>query len=305
MRAYFCSIFGVVAVCGLSWGQAPPANPRAGANEVQDRPAAGQPPRTTAPARGNAVSGSGSSADRQIAACLYLDSHKELELARFAQSKLQTEQAKQFAEKMIREHTPGHEIMKRFAGELVSQIDAHRPSDAAHDGRVAPRSEAPREGAAATRQDAGSVTRPAAPPAATPASPAAPGSAPRDPAPRPAAPAGTTEAQRTVAGGPAAGGSFDWVSLHKELGEKCLASTKKALSEHQGADFDKAYMTQQTMAHMEMVDKLSVFRNHVSGELQQHLDKELQTATAHLQQAKQIKEQWKDAPAERSTRKPE
>jgi Domain of unknown function (DUF4142) len=114
MRACVCGMFGVLAVCGLSWGQAPPANTRVGANEVQDRPAAGQPPRTTTPARGDAASGGGSSADKQIAACLYLDGHKEIELARFAQPKLQTEQAKQFAEKMIREHTPGHETIKRF-----------------------------------------------------------------------------------------------------------------------------------------------------------------------------------------------
>jgi hypothetical protein len=43
-----------------------------------------------------------------------------------------------------------------------------------------------------------------------------------------------------------------------------------------------------------MVDKLSVFKNHASPQLRQVIDSELQMATNHLNEARQIMEQMKD-----------
>jgi predicted outer membrane protein len=43
-----------------------------------------------------------------------------VELAKFLQSRLQSQEAKQFAEKMIKEHTPDCEAYQRLAGNLVS-----------------------------------------------------------------------------------------------------------------------------------------------------------------------------------------
>src|SRR5687768_3128958 len=71
---------------------------------------------------GHAANASGS-ADQQVAALIHGSAHNEIELAKFALSKLQDPQARQFAERMIREHTPGCEAMKSIAGNLVA--DTH------------------------------------------------------------------------------------------------------------------------------------------------------------------------------------
>jgi hypothetical protein len=101
-----------------------------------------------------------------------------------------------------------------------------------------------------------------------------------------------------------AGGTLDWLSFHKQLGEQCLESTKRELTAHSGADFDKAFIHQQCVAHTQSIDSLEVALHHASGELKQNIEKALQMAKGHLQEAKQIKEQMKDQPAERVTRKP-
>ena len=107
-------------------------------------------------------------------------------------------------------------------------------------------------------------------------------------------------------GGEQAGrGQLDWVSVKKEIGQQCLASTKKELSAKQGVDFDQCFMGQQVMAHMKVVDELTVLRNYASSELRQKLDKELQMAQHHLQLAKDIAHKLKDRPSERVSRKPE
>jgi hypothetical protein len=64
-------------------------------------------------------------------------------------------------------------------------------------------------------------------------------------------------------------------------------------------------MGQQIAAHMKVVDELKVLRNYASQDLQQSLDKELQTAQHHLQMAKQIEKQLKGSPSERVSRRQE
>ena len=58
-------------------------------------------------------------------------------------------------------------------------------------------------------------------------------------------------------------------------------------------------------AHLMVVDELKVLRNYASQELQQTLDKELQTAQQHLQLAKHIALKIKDRPSERVSRRPD
>jgi thymidine phosphorylase len=64
-------------------------------------------------------------------------------------------------------------------------------------------------------------------------------------------------------------------------------------------------MGQQIGEHLKVVDALKVLRNYASPELRQTLDKELQLAQTHLQQAKQIEEQLQDRPSERVSRRPD
>src|SRR5205814_4912785 len=142
----------------------------------------------------------------------------------------QNEEVRQFAEQMVKEHTPGAQEMQRLAGNLASQ-PAQQPS-----------------------QQGGQ-------------------------------------------------GGLDWISVKKQIGQQCLASVKQELSQKQGADFDQCFMGQQIGAHIKVIDELKVLRNYASQDLQQKLDKELQTAQHHLQMAKQIEQKLKGSPPERVSRK--
>ena len=165
----------------------------------------------------------------QLAAVIYGACHNEVETAKFAQSRLQTPAAKQFAEKMIKDHTPDCEAYQRLAGNLAGE----------HGGQNR------------------------------------------------------------------AGGQLDWVSIHKEIGQKCLESIKKELSQASSNEVDHCYMGEQLAAHMGMKDKLTVFKQHASPQLAQQIDKSLQVVDSHLKEAKQIMEQLKDHPSERVSRRPD
>jgi predicted outer membrane protein len=60
--------------------------------------------------------GQSNSADQQIAAKIHGGSHNEVEISKFAQSKLQNKEAKAFAEKMIEDHTADAEHYQKWAG---------------------------------------------------------------------------------------------------------------------------------------------------------------------------------------------
>jgi predicted outer membrane protein len=206
-----------------------------------------------------------SSSDQQIAAFLCGAAHNEIELAKFAQTKLQSPEAKQFAERMIREHTPSCEKMKGKAGNLVAHLSSDsRSSSTLHTtGSSSQSTTASNQAASTQRGNAASSVQ-----QATYTAP--------------------------VSGGSGDAGAVDWVRIHQEIGEQCLAKTKEELSSKQGADFDKAFMGQQCVGHVEMIAKLEALRNHASSELRQDIEKEIEMANSHLQLAKQVKEQLKD-----------
>jgi len=193
----------------------------------------GQPGRFTDTARAQGQSGS---ADQQVAACVHGECNNEIEIAKWAESKCTNDECREFAQRMVRDHTPGCQEMQRLAGDLATHGQGQQ-GRAAHS---------------------------------------------------------TTS-----------GGQLDWIAIKHQIGEQCLASVKKELGSKQGADFDKCFMGQQISAHMKVIDELKVLRNHVSSDLQQKLDKELQGAEQHLQLAKQIEQKLKENPSERVTRRPE
>lgn len=176
--------------------------------------------------------GQPASADQQIAACLHGQCKNEIEISKFAESKAQSQEVRDFAKQMVTDHTPGCEELQRMAGDLASRT-ANRPSG--------------------------------------------------------------------ESAGQSAGG-LDWVSIHRQVGEQCLASVKQALSKKSGAEFDQCFLGQQIGSHMMMVDELKVVRNYVSSDFAQKLDKELETAERHLQLAMRLEEKMKDSPSPRAAR---
>jgi predicted outer membrane protein len=224
--------------------------------------------------RGGAEAGRGS-ADQQIAACLYGGNRNEIELARLAQEKASNEAVREFAAMMVKDHTPALQKLQSVAGSLVSSQPAGAPAAGERrkpEGEEG--SEPPRRG---PRAKGGSDA---------PATPAGAG-----------APDG-----RLVAKG--AHSDLDWVAIHKQVADQCLASTKAEFQKKKGAEFDQCYIGHAIMSHMKALDEIKVLRNYASAELQKDLDKSSQMATHHLEEAKKIAESLKGQDTKRVSRKP-
>jgi len=86
-------------------------------------------------------------------------------------------------------------------------------------------------------------------------------------------------------------GSFDPVEVHKQIAERCIESTRKELSEKQGAEADMCFIGQQLVVHQQTLDKLSVFAEYASPELRQTIEESSQSVEKHLQEAKQLVKQ--------------
>ena len=85
----------------------------------------------------------------------------------------------------------------------------------------------------------------------------------------PATPPGS-RSRRTTPAAPAGASQLpsmrelDHVALLKELGRECLSSSRRALEEKQGADFDRCYVVMAIGAHMKANDAMTVFQRHAS-----------------------------------------
>jgi predicted outer membrane protein len=349
-NVYGWSMVAVVCLAGFGFAQNPaqPTRPGIGA---QPGGAAAQParPGVVQPGRPGAIQpvrpgefreagGQAASPDQQIAAFVLAHCRNEIEISKFAQDKLQSPEAKAFAEKMVREHSPGCEQIARIAGPLAEGIhvgdhegaapgadrpgalrpgarpgtdrpgadlpDADAPRPGATPRPGAPGADAPRPTPPADDQssldavDATFVVQQEAPRADTPRVPRPGAAPPAGDTPRPGAQlrprVGVDRGGVNVdVAGPA--GNLDWNKIHKELADKCLQSTKEEFEKHQGRDFDQAYLGQQLLAHMQVVDSLEVLKNHASPQLRQILEKEQQMAQGHLEEVRQLMGSIKDS----------
>jgi len=87
-----------------------------------------------------------------------------------------------------------------------------------------------------------------------------------------------------------AGGARQFLQIRKDVEAQCLQSMTRELSQKEGVQFDRCYMNSQVGAHMKMADELTVYSKHVSDNLQATLQEGLQTTKQHLATAKQIAE---------------
>jgi predicted outer membrane protein len=91
------------------------------------------------------------------------------------------------------------------------------------------------------------------------------------------------------ANGAAIGGHGDQIiRIEKEVADRMVSTKQRELNEKQGKEFDQCFMFMQVAAHSEMVDKLTVFKGHARGELQQVIEEGLEKTQQHLEHAKQL-----------------
>ena len=76
--------------------------------------------------------------------------------------------------------------------------------------------------------------------------------------------------------------------VHQDLQRRCQTSMRDMLTSKDGAEFDKAYIGSQVMAHQAMLDKLKTYEQYVSADAQQVLNEGEAVTKDHLQKAKQI-----------------
>jgi hypothetical protein len=82
-----------------------------------------------------------------------------------------------------------------------------------------------------------------------------------------------------------------FVQIKQEIARRCGELTQRELSNHQGAAFDKAYVGQQIIQHIDMLAALQTFEQHASGNLQQTIRQGVDATERHLTQARQIMQQ--------------
>jgi predicted outer membrane protein len=223
--------------------------------------------------------GRGQQVDQQVAYMLALGNQEEIQLSQFASEKAQNPQVKEFAQKMVQDHTQGLQKLQPFlAPGQWEEIQAWGSASGARPGQG-------RQGAqgAATRtddQDPANQDRPGAA-RATDDQPDQPGAANQP---------GRQGREGRQPGAQAGQGQRGGVlaQIHKEAAQLCLQKTKEFLSEKQGQEFDHCYLAHQIVAHTGMTAKLEAAQNHVSPEFQQVIRESSQMAEQHLKEAQTI-----------------
>lgn len=200
-------------------------------------------------------------ADQQIATMIAACNRNEVEISKFALSKLKSDEAKEIASMLIKDHTEGANKFSKWAGQPAN-VNVRAADGDVEEGRR----EEGRRGDEQTRVA----------PAVAPANPAAnPAAAPR------------------VALKPGAGG-LDWLAVHQEIAEEGLASCKKELSRYEGKEFDKAFLGHQIGGHLIAVTNLKVLKRHASSELAGEIDSAIETTESHLKKIRDLMEDKKN-----------
>ncbi len=81
---------------------------------------------------------------------------------------------------------------------------------------------------------------------------------------------------------------LNFLAIERQIAQLCVANATKEMSEKKGPEFDRAYIGMQIAAHYRMIDTQKVLREHATPELRDLIDKGIETAQAHVDQAKKI-----------------
>jgi predicted outer membrane protein len=216
----------------------------------------------------------GGKLDQKIATCLALGNQEEVALAQFAQDKAQNPQVKQFAQMMIEEHQQALSQLQQANPQLASlnlELQASTTS-----------SRSP--GGASTASASGRAVATASDTNAT-------AGADRSST---LADASSSDQRGSSSASPA-GPDQQEFQLARDIKQECLSLTQAELGRKQGADFDKAYIGQQLVAHTQMLAELRASQRHASSRLQPWLQQGTQMTEHHLAQARTIMEQLKQS----------
>lgn len=280
--------------------------------QVERQPAPPTPPGTRVTERAPTERGAAvSMRDRELAHCIINGNRKEVEISKFALDKLQDAEVKQFAQKMIDDHSRAMQSFARF--DPGSRATIQTSTSATEDREIRtsttterntqtdrnPNTPGDRDRNPQNREnnrDDNDNRTGTQPNATTQGARTTTQQTDRD---RPAATGTTTQRQVTTSTevGGVAKANLDWEQISDELTAQCIASAKRELGQKQGAEFEKAFLGMQVAAHMGMLDHLQVFQRHAGDELRAEIGKAVSTTQEHLQMAKRLMDEKKDTPS--------
>ena len=90
-------------------------------------------------------------------------------------------------------------------------------------------------------------------------------------------------------GDPNAG--LDFMQIHREMAQECIAAAEKGMSEKKDSEIDACFVGWQIASHGMMKTKLTVLERHASGELAQVLKEGRETTEKHMKEAEKLMDQ--------------
>jgi len=200
--------------------------------------------------------------DEHVASCLILENDGEIAAAKIAEQKAKSDDVKQFARTMEKDHQQFVSELEKLSGD---ELRNRRAQTGATTGTGT------RNENNTTRNENANAREPRNE-GRTNANNNAAGGAPR-----------ANPAQRNDQDPYAA-----LLQIKEEMADQCQASVRRELDSKKGEEFDACYMGMQIAAHMHMIDSLTVLERHVSPELRPVLQKGLKVSQQHFEEAKKI-----------------
>jgi predicted outer membrane protein len=276
LRRAVCSLVVLISSTAILVAQQPrpAAQPRTGQPRVQPGQP-GQPGQFGRPGQFGQGGAQAGQLEPSVLTLLIIDNNKEISLAQLGEQISKNEDIKRFSEMIGKDHSNFvQKLQERSASGGTSQrlggatgadqpaTAAGQPARATTTATAPPRTGAtqPRDAALPERRDA---------------------TAQQD---REQGRQRLTLAKPVIGNQPGA----QLLQLWQEVAEKRLDSARKDAEKLSAEEFDKLFIGMQVIAHMEMLDKLQVFQQHVSPETAQLLADAQETTKKHLEEAKSI-----------------
>lgn len=235
--------------------------------------------RHTAGFRGTpgAASNASQQVEEYIVSCLLLKNEGEIDIAKFAEQQSENPEVKKFAQMLVQDHQ-----------QLVEKLQQLKQGQAA---TPQPDQSLSTETRIESQAQSSDTTR-------LPGSPGAGQPRASDETPTIEARPGIRDTSETVTiDAPAGQGRqrntavAQLIELDRQIAERCLNALKEELQQKQGAEFDMAFVGSQVGGHMQMQAALEVLGQQGPERIQQVAQEALPKVQAHLEHAKQLKEQ--------------
>lgn len=262
-----CLTFGISSVVWAQEAQVKQRSERPGQQQAEQRQGREQAARPHQAQMSEVM-------DVLLSTWLIGDNNVEVQLSRLAIDRSQNEQVRQFAQQMVQEHQ-----------QLIEQLHRAGMDVEAREGQQSQRLRQQEQQASQQRQQGQQqALQQQQQPRQPIAQQRSPQQGQRQAGYRPQA--NEQQVQR-ISSTPA----MKLLSIHKEMGDQFVTLMRQELQNKQGAEFDRAFMGGQIVAHHHMLATLQAMEGHASPELQKIIDQATIHTQQHLQEARNIAKQ--------------